>query len=172
VPAQRPTREALIALAKSDPEAIADLVLQLWDRVDALEARVRDLARNTTRLPIATAAGRPPPTGAASIRRPSRRACGRSPDASPAGRTVMPARPCSNPIAPIVSSSIVSGPTPAAPSAGRFWGRAPANSMRSAASGARSSSFPPYASRSSSTARSAASAPPALRRQPPPSPRA
>ncbi|MFT6861680.1 MAG: hypothetical protein ACJAVK_000233, partial [Akkermansiaceae bacterium] len=34
---QRPTRDELIALAKADPEAIADLVLMLWDRVEALE---------------------------------------------------------------------------------------------------------------------------------------
>lgn len=172
MPAQRPPREALIALAKSDPGAIADLVLQSWDRVDALEARVRDLERNTTRLPIATAAGGCSPTGVASIRHPSRRASGRSPDTSPAGRTVMPARPCSNPTASTASSSIVSRPKTVAPSAGRFWGRTPANSMRRAASGAGSSSFPPYTSRSSSTARSAASAPPAPRRSPPPSPRA
>ena len=51
----RPTREPLIALAKSDPEAIADLVLMLWDRVEALEARVRELERNTTRLLAAIA---------------------------------------------------------------------------------------------------------------------
>lgn len=44
---ERPTREQLIALAKSDPEAIADLVLMLWDRVEALEARVRELERNS-----------------------------------------------------------------------------------------------------------------------------
>ena len=44
---QRPTREQLIALAKSDPEAIADLVLMLWDRVEALEERVRELERNS-----------------------------------------------------------------------------------------------------------------------------
>ena len=45
MPSERPSREQLIALAKSDPEAIADLVLKLWDRVDALEARVRELER-------------------------------------------------------------------------------------------------------------------------------
>lgn len=47
VPSERPTREQLIALAKSDPEAIADLVLMLWDRVELLEARVRELERNS-----------------------------------------------------------------------------------------------------------------------------
>jgi len=44
---QRPTRDELIALAKSDPEAIADLVLALWDRVEALEKRIAELERNS-----------------------------------------------------------------------------------------------------------------------------
>jgi hypothetical protein len=39
--------EALIALAKSDPEAIADLVLMLWDWIEALEARVWEIERNS-----------------------------------------------------------------------------------------------------------------------------
>jgi transposase len=43
----RPTREQLIALAKRDPEAIADLVLSLWSRVEALEAKVAELQRNS-----------------------------------------------------------------------------------------------------------------------------
>ena len=43
----RPTREQLIALAKRDPEAIADLVLALWSRVEALEAKVAELQRNS-----------------------------------------------------------------------------------------------------------------------------
>jgi transposase len=47
VTTERPTREQLIELAKSDPEAIADLVLMLWDRVDALEARLAQLERNS-----------------------------------------------------------------------------------------------------------------------------
>lgn len=47
MPSERPSREQLIALAKSDPEAIADLVLKLWDRVDLLEARVHELERNS-----------------------------------------------------------------------------------------------------------------------------
>lgn len=47
MPSERLTREQLIALAKSDPEAIADLVLKLWDRVEALEARVRESKRNS-----------------------------------------------------------------------------------------------------------------------------
>jgi transposase len=44
---QRPTREELIALAKADPEAIADLVLALWDRIEELEARIAELERNS-----------------------------------------------------------------------------------------------------------------------------
>jgi len=47
VSSSRPTREQLIQLAKSDPEAIADLVLALWDRVEALEAKVAQLERNS-----------------------------------------------------------------------------------------------------------------------------
>lgn len=43
----RPTREQLIALAKRDPEAIADLVLSLWCRVEALEAKVAQLQANS-----------------------------------------------------------------------------------------------------------------------------
>ena len=43
----RPTREQLIELAKADPEAIADIVLKLWDRVEALEAKVAELERNS-----------------------------------------------------------------------------------------------------------------------------
>ena len=47
---QKPTREELIALAKADPEAIADLVLSLWARVEALEqleTRIAELERNS-----------------------------------------------------------------------------------------------------------------------------
>jgi transposase len=47
VSSSRPTREQLIELAKSDPEVIADLVLALWDRVEALEAKVAQLERNS-----------------------------------------------------------------------------------------------------------------------------
>jgi len=43
----RPTREQLIELAKTDPEQIADLVLALFDRFDALEAKVKQLERNS-----------------------------------------------------------------------------------------------------------------------------
>lgn len=44
---ERPTRKQLIELAKRDPEAIADLVLMLWDRVEVLEAKVAELERNS-----------------------------------------------------------------------------------------------------------------------------
>lgn len=43
----RPTREQLVELARRDPEAIADLVLALWDRVEALEAKIAALERNS-----------------------------------------------------------------------------------------------------------------------------
>jgi cell division septum initiation protein DivIVA len=43
VSGDRPTRQELIELAKRDPEAIADLVLQLLDRIEALEAKVASL---------------------------------------------------------------------------------------------------------------------------------
>ena len=50
----RPTREQLIALAKQDPETIADLVLTLLDRIDALEQRIATLelnSRNSSKPP-------------------------------------------------------------------------------------------------------------------------
>jgi transposase len=47
VEGQRPSRDQLIELAKSDPAAIADLVLALWDRVEKLEAKVAALERNS-----------------------------------------------------------------------------------------------------------------------------
>ena len=43
----KPTREQLIALAKRDPKAIADLALSLWNRVEALAAKVAELQRNS-----------------------------------------------------------------------------------------------------------------------------
>jgi len=71
VPPERPTREQLIALAKSDPEAIADLVLMLWDRVAALEARVRELernSRNSSRAPSSDRSNFKPPPKPKSLR--------------------------------------------------------------------------------------------------------
>lgn len=44
---ERPTREELIELAKRDPEAIADLVLSLFDRLEKLEEEVAELKRNS-----------------------------------------------------------------------------------------------------------------------------
>ena len=44
---KRPTEEQLIELAKSDPEIFVKQFLMLWDRVEALEAKVADLERNS-----------------------------------------------------------------------------------------------------------------------------
>ena len=44
---KRPTEEQLIELAKSDPEVFVKQFLMLWDRVEALEAKVADLERNS-----------------------------------------------------------------------------------------------------------------------------
>lgn len=43
----RPTREQIIELATRDPEAIADLVLRLRDLVEALEAKIAALERDS-----------------------------------------------------------------------------------------------------------------------------
>ena len=44
---RRPSREQLIELAKTDPEAIADLVLALLDRIEILEAKMAAMERNS-----------------------------------------------------------------------------------------------------------------------------
>ena len=44
---KRPSREQLLELAKKDPETLVDLVLMLWDRVEALEAEVAELKKNS-----------------------------------------------------------------------------------------------------------------------------
>ena len=44
---RRPSREQLVKLARTDPEAIVDLVLALWDRVEALEAKIAAMERNS-----------------------------------------------------------------------------------------------------------------------------
>ena len=44
---ERPTRDQLIELGKNNPEGIADLVLEQWDRVENLEAEVAELRRNS-----------------------------------------------------------------------------------------------------------------------------
>ena len=45
MPPSRPSREAILALCATDPEQVADLVLALYARVDALEEQVRELQR-------------------------------------------------------------------------------------------------------------------------------
>lgn len=47
VEGKRPNRKQLIKLARTDPEAIVDLVLALWDRVEALEAKIAAMERNS-----------------------------------------------------------------------------------------------------------------------------
>ena len=44
---QRPPRDALLQLAKDNPEAIVELVLQLFDRIEELEAKVSALQKNS-----------------------------------------------------------------------------------------------------------------------------
>ena len=44
---QRPSREQLLKLARENPEAIVNLVLMLWDRVDKLEAELAELKKNS-----------------------------------------------------------------------------------------------------------------------------
>lgn len=97
---ERPTCEQLIALAKSDPEAFADLVLMLWDRVEALEARVGELERNPTGSPAATAVACLRRIAAASTRLPGPGACGKNPVARRAGRMVMSGKRSTRPIPP------------------------------------------------------------------------
>lgn len=42
-----PSRDALIQMARENPEAVADLIIALWARVDALEAKVAELTKNS-----------------------------------------------------------------------------------------------------------------------------
>ena len=72
----RPTREQLIALAKSDPGVIADLVLALWVRIDVLEARTKTLeqnSRNSSRPPSLDRSNFNPPPKPKSLREKSGR---------------------------------------------------------------------------------------------------
>lgn len=72
MPSDRPTREQLIELAKSDPEKIADLVLALWDQVAELRERVSRLerdSRNSNKPPSSDRGGfGPPPPKPKSLR--------------------------------------------------------------------------------------------------------
>jgi transposase len=42
-----PSRDVLIQMARENPEAVADLIIALWARVDALEALVAELTKNS-----------------------------------------------------------------------------------------------------------------------------
>ena len=83
MPPERPTREQLIALAKSDPEKIADLVLALWDQVVELRERVSRLerdSRNSNKPPSSDRGGfGPPPPKPKSLRKKTRRLPGGQP---------------------------------------------------------------------------------------------
>ena len=59
---ERPTREQLIELAKTDPEAIADLVLMLWDRVEKLEEIVTTLEAKIASLESNSRSSSKPPS--------------------------------------------------------------------------------------------------------------
>lgn len=50
----RPSREQLLELARTDPEKLVDLALQLWDRQIVLEAKIKSLelnSRNSSKPP-------------------------------------------------------------------------------------------------------------------------
>jgi len=59
---KRPSREQLIELAKTDPEAIADLVLMLWDRVEKLEEIVASLEAKISSLESNSRSSSKPPS--------------------------------------------------------------------------------------------------------------
>ncbi len=59
---ERPTREQLIELAKTDPEAIADLVIMLWDRVEKLEEIVKKLEVKISSLESNSRSSSKPPS--------------------------------------------------------------------------------------------------------------
>ena len=58
----RPTREHLIELARTDPEAIADLVLMLWDQVVELQATVKRLELKVAELERNSRSSSKPPS--------------------------------------------------------------------------------------------------------------
>jgi len=75
-----PRRDALIQLARENPETIADLVLALWARVDALETKVALLtknSRNSSKPPSSDKHGSKPP------QRPAKGASKRKPGGQP-----------------------------------------------------------------------------------------
>lgn len=58
----RPTREQIIELARTDPEAIADLVLMLWDQVVELQATVKRLELKVAELERNSRSSSKPPS--------------------------------------------------------------------------------------------------------------
>lgn len=65
---KRPSRDQLIGLAQENPEAIADLIIALWDRVEALEAKVAELSKNSRN------SSKPPSSDKHGSNRPTRQA--------------------------------------------------------------------------------------------------
>jgi len=142
VKSKRPTREQLIELAKTDPEAIADLVLMLWDRVEMLEARVAELERNSR------SSSKPPSSDKGNFTNPPKPKSLRGRDANPAAKKVTAVTPCAKPILPMRSSNTVLDKTlfvrDAAPG---LAGLSPGPWNAANASADRSSSYPPSGSK-------------------------
>lgn len=143
---ERPTREQLIALARSDPGAVANLVLMLRDRVEALEAGVRELERNTTRSPAAAAVARLRRIAAASPPSQTREPAGKI--RSHAVQADLSCRGNAQPVRyPTASANIVSVLGQAARTAGRFSVKATGRGMPRIVRGDRFSNFPSFALR-------------------------
>ena len=122
----RPTREQIIELARTDPEAVAELVLMLWDQdvelqatVKRLELKVAELERITTRLPAAPAVNRPRRTKADLPIRRSQKVCGENQVKSRAVRKDIVAKRFVSPRCPTGSLTIASMETPCAPRVAR-----------------------------------------------------
>jgi transposase len=75
-----PSRDELIGLARENPEAVADLIIALWARVEALETKVAELSKNSRN------SSKPPSSdkhGPSRPLRPSREGSKRKPGGQP-----------------------------------------------------------------------------------------
>lgn len=77
---KRPNREDLIELARRQPEAVVDLVLALWDRVEALEAKVAELTKNSRN------SSKPPSSDKGNPNKPAKRLPGSGSKRKPGGQ--------------------------------------------------------------------------------------